>query len=177
MIVRLFLVLIVQLIDAETFFEFEDIPIEHFEHEDAKSDAFDVELMPRSSRSLFHQFGLRNPPKSSQLQPSDSKLTDFHKLFQNIPAETFRKKRNVRLNEDILKKLGKPLEISHMTTENFTEMTTSSPQKVNKRNTLAINDFIRFKRASELDDLNKDSSGEDVKSDSEPRWVFSNWWK
>lgn len=176
MLFGLLLVLVVQFTSAEKYFEFEDIPIERYEHADAQSDSFDVELMPRSSRSLFPNFESHNLERNIPIQYDGSKLSDFEKIFQNVPIINLRKRRNAKFDEDTVKELGKPLELDVIEPENITESTIESTEnpipKQNKRS-LTINDFIRFRRSSEQDDMNKDESNEDKKTNDEQRYFVN----
>lgn len=179
MIFRLLLLLTVQFTNADKYFEIEDIPIEHFEHAEALKDAFDVELMPpRSSRSLFPNFGYHSFHTKIPEQQGDTKITDFEKLFENVPVSTLRRKRHAKLENNIFKELGKPLELAAMVPTNTTEnagrsndgnTVSSTTQNLKKLNTFAINDFIRFKRSSEQDDLNENTYVENDKPNSKDR--------
>lgn len=168
-------IFLIQFTNADKYFEFEDIPIEHYEHADAPSGAFDVELMPRSSRSLFTNFGDPNSQRNSPHQYENTKLSDFEKLFENIPIVTLRRKRNAKFDEEAVKELGKPLELDviepeKLNSSNNTNIEDSTTQKTNsKSDTFLINDFIRFRRSSEQDDMNKDPSAEVDKTDKDQR--------
>lgn len=173
MIIGLLLVLVVQHVNSEKYFEFEDIPIERYEHAEAQTDSFDVELMPRSSRSLFSNFNSQKIP----IQQDDPKISDFEKLFENVPVINLRKKRNAKFDADTVKELGKPLELDVIEPENLTDSrpieSQNTSEKQDKRN-LSINDFIRFRRSSEQDDLNKETDKEENKPDNESRYfIFS----
>lgn len=174
MIFQFWLLAIIQLSRADNF-EIEDIPIEHFEHAEAQSDAFDVELMPRSSRSLFPNFGYRTLQEDIPQLQDKYKLTDFEHLFENVPVTTLRKKRNVDTDQDILRELGKPLELAVIEPEaeskDVSSLATTS-RKLNDRRGFAINDFIRFKRETEQDDMIKDTDKEETKSDKDQGYVL-----
>lgn len=178
MILGLFLILVIQFTNADKYFEFEDIPIEHYEHDEAQSGAFDVELMPRSSRSLFTHLDHRTSHTNSPGLYDGNKFGDFEKLFENIPIVTLREKRNAKFDEEAVRDLGKPLELSVLETENLHGSNNGSSEVITttKANNIgdrfSINDFIRFRRSSEQDDMNKEPSDEDDKSDKDQRYFL-----
>lgn len=172
MIIGVLLILAVHHVESDKYFEFEDIPIEHYDHADAQTDSIDVELMPRSSRSLFSNFNSQKTP----IPHDDPHLSDFEKFFENVPVINLRKKRNAKFDVDAVKELGKPLELHVIEPESYTEgepvERKNASERQNKRS-LAINDFIRFRRSSEQDDMNKDTEMEEKKPDNESRYFLS----
>lgn len=175
MIFGLILVLVVQLIKADNYFEFEDIPIERYEHVEGQGDYFDVELMPRSSRSLFSNFGSRNVEKHFPIEYEEDKVGNFEKLFENVPVVNLRKKRSAKFDEKVIKELGKPLELDVIEPENITEISNDTTEnketKLEQNNKIyTINDFIRFRRSSEIDDMNGNGKVEKNNGNKEKRY-------
>lgn len=131
---------------AQDSYQIEDIPIEHYVHEDIQHDEIDVELMPRSIKKI-----------------SSSKDNDYEEnrhikyYFEDLPYRTKRNQKN-RSKRDILAKqsqkiinetIGQPLKV--LVIENITEKLDANMERNGKEldidKNVLINDFIKFKRS------------------------------
>lgn len=152
--------ILISLTNAEQNFEIEDIPIEHFVHDDAENDAFDVELMPRSSRSLFPELNVEDNP----FLLDTTKNIGVRRVRQVDQSDFVTS--SSKEKKQLVQTLGQPLEISVIEAENTTQKSTKPdtvPLNIDVRDEVnfLINDFIRFRRASEQDNLNGDGSSEE----------------
>ncbi|KAJ8927277.1 hypothetical protein NQ314_020280, partial [Rhamnusium bicolor] len=178
MIYYLILGVTLRLINAEKYYQIEDIPIENFdfEHDDVQNNHMDIELMPRFQRS-FPIY--EDDPKEYFFRTTRSDYEDKHfDDVKDVPRpggfnsynENKEGKNNVRnkreavestsLKHDgrerksIMRRLGKPLELAVIDPESITEgpdeisTDLSIIDKTSETNNFLINDFIRFKRAT-----------------------------
>lgn len=193
MIIFILLSILVHQGNTQLLFNIEDIPIENYEPADLQENDMDIELLPRIQRSSFssdeddpkvHFFRFMKSLKEYDEDTRANGARNNKNLPQpgglrNIYNEKYlsRRKRenvettteNIKITPEIEKQLGKPLELSVLTTENITDInntttaptsTTTKAPEVNLNATpdsgnLLINDFIRFKRESTTENSTK----------------------
>ncbi|XP_050502115.1 uncharacterized protein LOC114326850 isoform X2 [Diabrotica virgifera virgifera] len=146
---------------AQQSSQFEDIPIEHYVHNDHQNDEIDVELMPRSPKLLSIA---QNSNPDTNIDTHNHRHPYFEELTSQIIKS--RSKRDITTERPItvLEKIGQPLELFTVDKENTTDryVNTSVIKKNETENnlngTLQINDFLRFRRALQTDLVKQQNS-------------------
>uniref|UniRef100_A0A6P7F5U7 Uncharacterized protein LOC114326850 n=1 Tax=Diabrotica virgifera virgifera TaxID=50390 RepID=A0A6P7F5U7_DIAVI len=146
---------------AQQSSQFEDIPIEHYVHNDHQNDEIDVELMPRSPKLLSIA---QNSNPDTNIDTHNRRHPYFEELTSQIIKS--RSKRDITTERPItvLEKIGQPLELFTVDKENITDQyVNTSVIKKNKtennlNGTLQINDFLRFRRALQTDLVKQQNS-------------------
>lgn len=181
-------------VNTQFLYNIEDIPIENYEPSDLQENDMDIELLPRIERSSFNSD--EDDPKvhffrfMKSLKEYDENNYEPTRRYKDLPRpgglrniynndnkHLSRPKRSniietttetIKNPADIEKQLGKPLELSVLSTENITEAnnnnittttttsTTSAPNlSITDNGNFLINDFIRFKRQSTTENSTK----------------------
>ncbi|KAH1023411.1 hypothetical protein HUJ04_012616 [Dendroctonus ponderosae] len=166
---------------AQDYAFIDDIPIESYDHGDHQENDMDLELLPvrrgrssssdedpkdyffRSMRSFddFDDVRTLGPYQNIPRPPLQSQAQERQK--RSAPATPLLSpKREDSLN-GVIKNLGKPLEVVSLDTRNLTQKDDEAESRL-ATDEVAINDFIRFRRAANVEESGgKESSGQQKK--------------